>query len=94
MIANNITQIAYLCAKLNNTDRIIFTGGFLAGNPYLMSRFSYALQFWSESKIQALFLRHDGYLGALGCMLHGTKNRDSDEEGSLFTKDVKNDCKK
>jgi type II pantothenate kinase len=88
MIANNITQIAYLCAKLHKTDRIIFTGGFLAGNLYLMSRFSYALQFWSESKVQAIFLRHDGYLGALGCMLHGTKNHDTEEE-ALFAKDVK-----
>jgi len=80
MIANNITQIAYLCAKLNNTDRIVFTGGFLAGNLYLMSRFSYALQFWSEGKMQALFLRHDGYLGALGAMLH----KSNDEDVTMF----------
>jgi len=81
MIANNITQIAYLCAKLHNTDRIVFTGGFLAGNFYLMSRFSFALQFWSEAKIQALFLRHDGYLGALGAMLHRPQD---DEDDTLF----------
>jgi len=80
MVANNITQIAFLCAKLHNTDRIVFTGGFLAGNIYLMSRFSFALQFWSEGKMQALFLRHDGYLGALGAMLH----RSSDDNHLLL----------
>jgi len=69
MIANNITQIAYLNAKLHNIERIIFAGGFLAGSPYLISRFSYALDFWSGRSLQAFFLRHDGYLGALGAML-------------------------
>jgi len=70
MIANNISQIAHLNAKIHNVERIIFAGGFLADNLYLLSRFSYALHFWSEEKMQALFLRHDGYLGALGAMLY------------------------
>jgi len=74
MFANNICQVAYLNAKLHNIERIIFAGGFLADNLYLLSRFSYALHFWSEGKIQPFFLRHDGYLGALGAMLHKRDN--------------------
>jgi len=70
MFANNISQVAHLNAKLHNTERIIFAGGFLADNLYLLSRFSYALNFWSEGKMKPFFLRHDGYLGALGAMLH------------------------
>jgi len=52
---------------------------------YLLGRFTYALNFWSEGKMEALFLRHDGYLGALGAMLHKKKK----ENGVLPKKDEK-----
>eukprot|EP01125_Pyxidicula_operculata_P014426 TRINITY_DN4801_c0_g1_i1.p1 TRINITY_DN4801_c0_g1~~TRINITY_DN4801_c0_g1_i1.p1 ORF type:complete len:360 (-),score=33.39 TRINITY_DN4801_c0_g1_i1:83-1162(-) len=71
MIANNICQIAFLNAKLHNVERIIFSGGFVAGNMTLCSRFSFGINFWSGGNMKALFLLHDGYLGALGSMLVG-----------------------
>jgi len=82
MIANNITQVAYLNARIHGVQRIIFAGGFLADNLYLLSRFTHALNFWSEEKMEALFLRHDGYLGALGAMLYKKK-----EENGILPKE-------
>ena len=35
-----------------------------------VSRLSYAVEYWSSGQRQALFLAHEGYLGALGAMLH------------------------
>jgi len=30
---------------------------------------AYAMEFWSQETIRALFLEHEGYFGALGSML-------------------------
>ena len=41
-----------------------------------MSRLSFAISFWSQGTMKALFLRHEGYLGAVGAFLkHRTKQR-------------------
>jgi len=72
MIANNIGQISYLNAKLHDCRHIIFVGGFIEENIYVWNRFAYAIDFWSEGKMKALFVRHEGYLGALGAMLHSS----------------------
>jgi len=69
MISNNIAQIGYLNAKLHNIQRIYFSGGFLQENAYVWSRFSYAVDFWSHGEMQAHFLHHNSYLGALGALL-------------------------
>lgn len=85
MIANNICQIAYLNAQLHGTnpilnpplwiysnvgiERVFFAGGFIQGNEYLWSRLAYGIDFWSKSRMKALFLTHDGYLGAVGAFL-------------------------
>jgi pantothenate kinase len=69
MISNNIGQIAYLNAKLHQCSRIFFCGGFVQDNPYVWARLTYAIHFWSKSEMEALFLSHDGYLGALGALL-------------------------
>ena len=34
-----------------------------------MQMLASAMEFWSEGTIKALFLQHEGYFGALGCML-------------------------
>lgn len=34
-----------------------------------MNTLSYAIRFWSKGKKQAYFLRHEGYLGAVGAFL-------------------------
>lgn len=43
-----------------------------------MNTLSYAINFWSKGSIKALFLRHEGYIGAVGAfMKHRTSRRNS-----------------
>lgn len=35
-----------------------------------MNTISYAVNYWSRGKMEALFLKHEGYLGAIGAFLH------------------------
>jgi pantothenate kinase len=69
LIANNIAQIGYLNARIFGVKRIFFSGGFLQENSYIWSRFSYSVEFWSKGQMDAMFLRHNSYLGALGALL-------------------------
>lgn len=71
MISNNIAQIGYLNAKQYNIKRLYFAGGFLQENPYLWTRFSYSINFWSKGSMEAIFLTHNTYLGALGALVNG-----------------------
>ncbi|EEC45724.1 predicted protein, partial [Phaeodactylum tricornutum CCAP 1055/1] len=66
MVTNNIGQVAYLNAKLHNTPRIYFVGNFLRQNNISQRRLAYAIDFWSKGEMEALFLEHEGYFGALG----------------------------
>lgn len=69
MICNNIGQVAFLNAKLHQVKRVYFAGGFLQRNPYIWSTLSFAIKFWSKGDMEAMFLVHDGYLGALGALI-------------------------
>jgi len=69
MVTNNIGQVAYLNAKLCNTPRIYFVGNFLRQNQISQHRLSYAINYWSKGEMEALFLEHEGYFGALGAFL-------------------------
>ena len=69
MLSNNIGQIGYLNAKQHQCKRIFFSGGFFQENAYVYSRFSYGVHFWSKGEMEAIFLLHNSYLGALGAML-------------------------
>ena len=42
-----------------------------------MNTLSYAISFWSKGNIKALFLRHEGYLGAIGAFLKSAPHRRS-----------------
>ncbi|KAJ2512219.1 hypothetical protein GGI11_004815 [Coemansia sp. RSA 2049] len=66
MVSNNIGQIAYLNAQLHGIRRIYFGGYFIRGHPLTMHTLSYAINFWSKGEMSALFLRHEGFLGATG----------------------------
>ncbi|ESQ29452.1 hypothetical protein EUTSA_v10023550mg [Eutrema salsugineum] len=66
MISNNIGQIAYLNALRFGLKRIFFGGFFIRGLEYTMDTISVAVHFWSRGEAKALFLRHEGFLGALG----------------------------
>ena len=69
MITNNIGQVAYLNAKIFQTPRIYFVGNFLRHNNISQRRLSYAINYWSKGEMEALFLEHEGYFGAMGAFL-------------------------
>uniref|UniRef100_A0A7S4D8P4 pantothenate kinase n=1 Tax=Heterosigma akashiwo TaxID=2829 RepID=A0A7S4D8P4_HETAK len=70
MITMNIGQIAYLNAQLCKTKRIVFIGTFLRNNEISCQRLAFAIDYWSGGKMEALFMEHEGYLGALGAFLN------------------------
>ncbi|CAN6578353.1 unnamed protein product [Malus baccata var. baccata] len=74
MISYNIGQIAYLNALRFGLKRIFFGGFFIRGHAYTMDTISFAVQFWSKGEAQAMFLRHEGFLGALGAFMSYEKH--------------------
>ena len=68
-VSYNIGQIAYLQSCKHNLEHIYFGGSFIRGHRQTMNTLSYAIDFWSGSEKQAYFLRHEGYLGAVGAFL-------------------------
>ncbi|KAG0679109.1 Pantothenate kinase [Kluyveromyces marxianus] len=68
-VSNNIGQIAYLQAKIHHVKNIYFGGSYIRGHYTTMNTLSYAINFWSEGEKQAFFLKHEGYLGAMGAYL-------------------------
>ena len=44
---------------------------------------SYAIRYWSKGEVQACFLRHEGYLGAVGAFLMGAEEEGQCLETSL-----------
>uniref|UniRef100_A0A8C3PYJ7 4'-phosphopantetheine phosphatase n=1 Tax=Chrysolophus pictus TaxID=9089 RepID=A0A8C3PYJ7_CHRPC len=73
MISNDIGQLACLYAKLHNLDKIYFGGFFIRGHPVTMRTITFSINFFSKGEVQALFLRHEGYLGAIGAFLKGAE---------------------
>lgn len=79
MVTNNIGQIAYLLAKLHNVQHILFSGSFLRHSaevdiaPVALTK---AIEFWSGGQMKALFLKHEGYFGALGAFLSESQEQD------------------
>ncbi|KAL4425789.1 hypothetical protein ABPG75_009805 [Micractinium tetrahymenae] len=69
MISYNIGQLAYLNAKRYDLNRIFFGGFFIRGHPYTMETISFAIRFWSKGEMAAMFLRHEGFLGAVGAFM-------------------------
>jgi pantothenate kinase len=57
-----------LNAQQHDIKRIYFGGCFIRGHPITMNTLSYAIQFWSKGTMKALFLRHEGHLGAIGAV--------------------------
>ncbi|KAH8803191.1 pantothenate kinase-like protein [Xylogone sp. PMI_703] len=68
-ISNNIGQIAYLQSEKHSLSTIYFGGSFIRGHRQTMNTLSYAIKFWSNGQKRAYFLRHEGYLGAVGAFL-------------------------
>ncbi|KIJ22181.1 hypothetical protein PAXINDRAFT_165433 [Paxillus involutus ATCC 200175] len=75
-VSNNIGQIAYMNAEKYGLDRIYFGGCFIRGHAATITTLSYAIRFWSKGRKRALFLRHEGFLGAIGAWI---KNIDAED---------------
>ncbi|XP_023321447.1 rho-associated protein kinase 1 [Eurytemora carolleeae] len=69
MITNNIGSIARLCCRSEGIERVVFVGNFLRINTIAMRSLSTAMEFWSGGTMKALFCEHEGYFGAVGCLL-------------------------
>lgn len=94
-ISNNIGQIAYLTAEKHGLRDIYFGGSFIRGHTQTMNTLSYAIKFWSKGEKQAYFLRHEGYLGAVGVFLNrqpknwGRRNSLEDAGSKPWTQHLK-----
>ena len=70
MISNNVGQLAYLNAVQHKCKDVYFAGNFLRReNTVAMRTLAYSIRFWSKGAMEGLFLRHEGYCGALGAFL-------------------------
>ena len=67
MVLNNIAQVAYMNAAAQGVDRVFFTGGFLREG-IMMRVLTSALKYWSGGAMQAGFLSHNTYFGAVGAL--------------------------
>lgn len=70
-ICYNIAQLSYLHAKLHNLTDIYFGGSFIQGHEMTMNTLSSAIKYWSSGTKTPFFMRHEGYLGAMGAFLRG-----------------------
>lgn len=78
-VINNIGQVAYMNARIHNCNKIYFVGSFLRHNFISCRRLAFAIDFWSGNKMEALFLNHEGYFGALGTFLASAFGEDVDK---------------
>mmetsp|Transcript_45961 Transcript_45961/g.73556 ORF Transcript_45961/g.73556 Transcript_45961/m.73556 type:complete len:197 (-) Transcript_45961:1745-2335(-) len=69
MISYNISHIATMTAEKHGLKRIFFGGYFIRGHAYTMNTISFAVDYWSKGGLKAMFLQHEGFLGALGAFL-------------------------
>jgi pantothenate kinase len=73
MITQNIGQVAFLNARRHETRHIFFCGNFIRRNELASRKLAYAIDYWSKGEMEAQFLNHEGYFGAIGAYLGGIK---------------------
>ncbi|XP_069676632.1 4'-phosphopantetheine phosphatase isoform X2 [Periplaneta americana] len=78
-ISNDVGQVASLYAMMHKLNKVYFGGYFLRNHPLSMHTVSFSINYWSRGQVQALFLRHEGYLGAIGAFLKGAEECDADK---------------
>ncbi|KAB7502247.1 Pantothenate kinase 1 [Armadillidium nasatum] len=75
-ITNNIGSIARMVAANEKIEKVVFVGNFLRVNQISMRMLSHAMDYWSNGQLKAIFLEHEGYFGAVGCLLELLKNQE------------------
>lgn len=73
MISQVIAQVAYLSATNSGVGRLVFSGTFLHSNQIALRTLAYYVARWSNGSMPALFLKHEGYSGALGAFLFSAR---------------------
>uniref|UniRef100_A0A3B3ZKT3 Uncharacterized protein n=1 Tax=Periophthalmus magnuspinnatus TaxID=409849 RepID=A0A3B3ZKT3_9GOBI len=81
MISSNIGQLTRLHAKLYNLSRIYFSGFFIRGHPATMHTITCTINSFNKNEFQIFFLRHEGYLGAIGAFL---KEAEEDSKTKIY----------
>jgi len=71
MVSNNIGQISTMCAMQYGMRHVVFGGSFIRDHPYTIATISSGVRFYSRGQVEALFLRHDGFVGAVGAHVTG-----------------------
>lgn len=69
MVSDNVAEIGWLLSRVHRTELVVFCGGFLLDNHCVWQLITKSIRYWSHGSRRALFLAHDGYLGALGALL-------------------------
>jgi len=68
MISWNIAQLARLVAQQEGVKTIVFTGSFMHKNELAQKKLASSIRYWSNNDSVALFMRHEGYVGAVGAL--------------------------
>jgi len=71
MVSNNIGHISTMSAQQHGMKHIVFGGSFIRDHPYTIATISSGVRFYSQGAVQALFLKHDGFVGAVGAHVAG-----------------------
>ncbi|XP_026393976.1 pantothenate kinase 2-like isoform X1 [Papaver somniferum] len=69
MISQNIGQIASLNARIYEIKRIFFGGSFIKDNTCALETLSSSVHYQTDGAAKAMFLRHEGFVGALGALM-------------------------
>ena len=70
MLTMNVGLIAHLHAEAHGATCTLFAGNFLQHNPLALRTLAYFTDYASKGQREALFLKHEGYFGATGALLH------------------------
>lgn len=74
MICLTVAQLANLYCRLYRCRQAVFGGNFLRGQSVPMGIISGAMEYWSGGRIPATFLKHEGFLGALGALVSSSED--------------------
>ena len=61
--------MAYLNAKIHDIKNIYFAGSYIGGLDFTMETLTFAVDYWSQKNMKAMYLKRDGFLGAIGAMI-------------------------
>lgn len=75
------TDLKFFISHFQGIERVVFVGNYLCDNVLSTQMLSYAMEYWSQGSIRALFLRHEGYFGALGSMIMKLEEEMATESG-------------